>query len=53
MFGLDVQCEMRTGLSVVDMIYDDMLLENNESVIKDNEVVEKKTKEENEVKLSE
>lgn len=53
MFGLDVQCEMRTGLSVVDMLYDDMLLENNESVIKDNEVVERKTKEENEVKLSE
>lgn len=41
MFGLNVICETRTGLNMVDMIYNDMLLENEErSIDEDNEIVE-------------
>ena len=42
MFGLDISCEMRTGLNLTDTIYDDMMLENKESVVEDNEIVDVK-----------
>lgn len=38
--GGDVWCEMRQGLSLSDVIYDNMMLDNSEKVVKDDEIVD-------------